>query len=446
MTGANDDVDNDGRGTAISHTASGGGYDGQGGGVRVWVTDDEPDPTVTLALSPATINESGATEADGVCSGGLGLWGRFTQSGFAAESEGYGTEGRLKTVHAGVDHQLGDHLLVGAAASRSANQVAYHRAGDASAFQGEADILLRSVLPYLRLSVGGFSIWGLYGRGSGEVHLTDGLGVEAAGLAKSLAAVGLRNEVLSVGSGWRLALKGDAFSTILSADRTDDHSTWMNVHAHRARMLLESRLDLSGATSTMSLVFEAGGRVDEGDAVSGNGLEVGARMSLLNSEIGLDLTYEGRYTVLHQDERFENWSASGAVSLDPGVRGQGLSVSVAPSWGNPQAGAMHWLTSDLSGVAPTLAGSGVPFSAGARPGSYEATLRYGWPVRDGPRRELRATLTDGWRTGPGLRVGGGTSLSERLGLMMSLELTRQHRPDGGPGTAMRLRIHNRDWQ
>ena len=63
VTGANDDVDNDGRGTAISHTASGGGYDGQGGGVRVRVTDDEPDPTVTLALSPAAINESGAGNA-----------------------------------------------------------------------------------------------------------------------------------------------------------------------------------------------------------------------------------------------------------------------------------------------------------------------------------------------------------------------------------------------
>ena len=352
----------------------------------------------------------------------------------------------MKTVYAGVDHQLGDHLLLGTAVSRTADQVAYHREGDASAFQGEAEILLRSVLPYMRLSAGGFSVWGLYGRGSGEVQLTDGLGGETAGLAKSLAAVGLRNEVMSARSGWRIALKGDVFSTTLTADRMDDLSARMNAHAGRARMLLESRLDLSGATSTMSLVFEAGGRMDEGDAVSGSGMELGARASLLNSELGLDITYEGRYTVLHQDEHFENWSASGAVSLDPGVRGQGLRVSVAPSWGNPQASAVHWLTSDVSSFAPILAGSGVPPAAGIWPGSYEATLQYNWPVGTGRQRALLATFTEDGRTSPGFRVGGQTSLNERLGLMMSLELTHQQRPSGGPGTAMMLRIHNRDWQ
>ena len=386
----------------------------------------------------------GATQANGVCSGGLGLWGRVSESGFASETDGYEADGRLRTVYAGLDHQLGDHLLFGASVSRTANQVGYRRADEPSAFQGEADIELSSIMPYARLNAGAFSMWGLYGVGSGDARLTDDLGVETANLSRSLAAAGLRQELASSQGRLGLALKGDVFTTTLSADGAEGIGAEVTAQSRRARVLLESRVDLSGETSTTSFVIEAGGRRDGGDAVvSGNGLEVGSTLSHLNSGTGLGLALEGRYTVMHQYEGFKEWSASGALSLDPGVRGQGLSVSLAPSWGNPRGGAMNWLASDLSGVAAVPTRSGASLSPGAEPSSYEATLKYGWLAENGPERDLRATFTSGRGGVPGFRVGGARSLSERLGLMMSLELTHEMRRYGGPGTAMLLRIHDK---
>ncbi len=60
ITGVNDDVDNAGekRATTITHSVSGGDYGGVSAApVSVEVTDDDADPTVTLALSPDPVTE-----------------------------------------------------------------------------------------------------------------------------------------------------------------------------------------------------------------------------------------------------------------------------------------------------------------------------------------------------------------------------------------------------
>ena len=60
VTGVDDAVDNaSDRTTTISHTAGGGDYGSESGKVAVTVTDDEDTPTVSLALSPASIGEDG---------------------------------------------------------------------------------------------------------------------------------------------------------------------------------------------------------------------------------------------------------------------------------------------------------------------------------------------------------------------------------------------------
>ena len=60
VTGVDDAVDNaSDRTTTISHTAGGGDYGSESKTVAVTVTDDEDTPTVSLALSPASIGEDG---------------------------------------------------------------------------------------------------------------------------------------------------------------------------------------------------------------------------------------------------------------------------------------------------------------------------------------------------------------------------------------------------
>ena len=56
-----DSVDNDGRSFAVNLSARGGDYEGLSNSISVAVTDDEADPTVTLALSESSIEEDGGT-------------------------------------------------------------------------------------------------------------------------------------------------------------------------------------------------------------------------------------------------------------------------------------------------------------------------------------------------------------------------------------------------
>ena len=66
ITGVDDDIDNSDelRWAYITHTVAGADYDGEFlAGFTVRILDDDPDPTVTLALDPASIGEGGDTTA-----------------------------------------------------------------------------------------------------------------------------------------------------------------------------------------------------------------------------------------------------------------------------------------------------------------------------------------------------------------------------------------------
>ena len=195
--------------------------------------------------------------------------------------------------------------------------------------------------------------------------------------------------------------------------------------------------------------MEGGGRWDGGDAAGGGGLELGLSLSHRRPGIGLEVRADGRYTVLHQAETFEDRSLSLAVSLDPGVAGKGLRLSLEPSWGNLGGGALHWMAADTAGVmapglgipgmgAPGLGTQGEPERAGWRPSRYEATLGYGWSEHS--TREVYSTLTENGWEGRQLRVGGRTTLGGRLGLRMDLELVRSQRDGAAPEYGVVLRI------
>ena len=64
--GADDNVHNEGRSVAITHTGSGANYDGVSRDATVNITNDESPPTVTLRLTPAAIDESGSNNVSTV--------------------------------------------------------------------------------------------------------------------------------------------------------------------------------------------------------------------------------------------------------------------------------------------------------------------------------------------------------------------------------------------
>ena len=124
-----------------------------------------------------------------------------------------------------------------------------------------------------------------------------------------------------------------------------------------------------------------------------------------------------RGLLAHEDSDYEEWGASGKVRLAPGAGGQGLALTLAPTWGAAASGVEGlWSRQTTQGLAPQ----------GSRPtptGRLQAEVGYGVAAYDrGLLTPYAGTvLTEGaartYRVG--MRWAGVT------GLQVNLEGTRQ---------------------
>ena len=66
----------------------------------------------------------------------------------------------------------------------------------------------------------------------------------------------------------------------------------------------------------------------------------------------------GRGLLAHEAEGYEEWGASGSVTLDPGSDGLGLWLNVRPGWRNAESGTTGlW---DRSGAVKGQSEEGTP--------------------------------------------------------------------------------------
>ena len=161
----------------------------------------------------------------------------------------------------------------------------------------------------------------------------------------------MRGTVLETSSGdaLDLVLKTDALWLRTTSDATAE-MVGAKARVTRLRLMLDASRGFEvgvGAMLTPSL--EAGLRCDAGDGEEGSGIELGAGLRYQ----GAGITIEGavRTLVAHDDTAYEEWGASGSIRIDPGTAGRGLSLSIAPTWGNAASEAEQlWSARDASGL------------------------------------------------------------------------------------------------
>ena len=138
------------------------------------------------------------------------------------------------------------------------------------------------------------------------------------------------------------------------------------------RLALEGSRAFQVGDGVFTPGLELGLRHDGGDAETGTGVELGGRLSWADPETGLGMDLNVRALVAHEDSKYREWGASGAVRLAPGERGRGLSFSLAPTYGAPGGGVDRlWSARDARGLAP---GGGGDFEPESR---LEGELGYG---------------------------------------------------------------------
>ena len=357
----------------------------------------------------------------------LTAWGRFAGTRFEGQDGDLTLDGDVFTGTVGIDGEW-DRLLAGVAVAHSRGDGSYAMAGQAALGQGDLEQTLTSLHPYVRYAVTDrLDVWGLLGYGWGELEVELATGTTYQTDATQLmGAFGGRGIVLAPAEsgGFQLATRTDAMLTRTSAEAVPGLAA-ADGDAHRVRVILEgSRAVTWQDGRSFTPTMELGLRHDWGDAETGFGVELGGRVQYADPTLGLTIEGAVRGLLAHEDSDYQEWGASGTIRLAPGAGGQGLSVSLAPTWGAAASGVDGlWSRQTAQGLAPQG-------TRQAQAGRLNADVGYGVPLFDtGLLTPYAGTvLAEGaartYRVGA--RWQGGA------GLTLNLEGTRQESAGAQP--------------
>ena len=405
--------------------------DGEGG--RLGVGD-------LLDGSTFYLGGGGRGQEAGGPGGGWTAWGRGMRTTFDGADEGLSVDGTVLTALAGVDYEAGP-VLAGIAASYSLGDgtLAQSAGGSSQELSQDIESTLSGVYPYLRVTfTDRLSAWGLGGYGLGDMSFPGAEMAGETGIRMRMGALGARGALLNPeGAGISLALKSDAFLVRMSTD-ADAGTTSVEADASRVRFLLEaaSRLQV-GASGLFAPTVEVGVRMDDGDAETGTGLEVGGGLKYTNEAYGLSIEGTARMLVSHQDTAFSEWGVGGALLFQPGGPQQGLSVSMGTSWGVTAGSAEDlWSPNAVGGVGTRgsrVAGSGGRFMAQL----HYAMSPFGEGLSMAPFAELGLVGGAQARTS---RVGWRFDVLESLKLSLETDLAPRDKVQGAGGLRLRASL------
>ena len=332
-------------------------------------------------------------------------WGRVATGGFEAEVDDVRLDGTVTSGFLGADVGAA-RWLAGVAVSVSEGDGGYALTDGTD--RGEVESSLTTVYPYARLGLTEtVDVWGFAGYGTGSLTLTQAPGTDreatyTPGITMRMGAIGARGEVLSPGEpgGLAIALKSDAFWVRTKSDAvsgSDGNLAGAEADASRVRLLVEGSRSFETGSGALTPALEIGVRHDGGDAETGTGIEAGA--SLRYAGEGFSIEGSVRTLVAHEETGYEEWGASGAVRIDPGASGRGLSLSIVPSWGAASSTTDRlWSLSEPGSLGP-----GGDVEAGGR---LETEVGYGVGLAQAPgvlTPYVGLSVGDGagraWRTG-----------------------------------------------
>ena len=279
---------------------------------------------IKQALDDSLLRVTSTDDGDGA--GRLAAWGcgdyRYVGGG-----RNVAWSGDVFTAHAGADMQLGSTVLAGVSVSRSMGSFDY----DAGNISGDYELRMTGVHPYLAWSVSSLKVWATVGHGRGELRFVDN--VRPTTLNSSMVGVSGR---LLAREGTRVQVAGEW--AMARMDVADVESGTANMR--RVRLRLEaSHMHVLSSGQSITPWGELGLRHDGGDGETGSGLEVGGGLRYQHPA-GLIAEGRARRLAMHEGT-IREWGVGVLLRFDPGMVGRGLSVSLAPSWGETVSGVQH---------------------------------------------------------------------------------------------------------
>ncbi len=304
-------------------------------------------------------------EAEGT-GGSFAFWGRASANRFdGATNDGataIGLDGEVLTGLVGADYARGDWLF-GLALTHSLSEGGYTSEG---ASGGKVDASLTAALPYASIQANPrLKLWGAGGYGIGEVTLKTGGESHRADTDWTMAAAGIRGDLLDPAGGpLAVAVIGDGLWTRSTSDEIAALST-ADTFVTRLRLGVEASYDFNfDGMGDLTPRVEAGARHDGGDAETGAGMDLGVGINWKAPVFGLSLDVAGRMLILHENEDFADRGISAAVVFDPNPESErGPSLSLRQAIGGSADGGIEAL---FATTTPLGDGGNIGSGAGMR--------------------------------------------------------------------------------
>ena len=271
---------------------------------------------------------------------GFTVWGQGDVQMFrGAPSTLSGYEGDVRTTYLGIDSRLTDRWLAGVAVARSWAAGDWHAGGA----RGRMTTTLTAVQPYVRWSNGATSVWTMVGGGGGaavnERAVTGG--EEASGLGLRLGVVEVRRRLGTVGGGVQFGLRGDAAWAQLTTEAGNETIDALRVAVSQVRAGVELTRPFTMSNGLGLAPFgELNMRRDGGAGQNGDGLELAGGLRASRGAVRVDA--QARLLALHSADGYQERGASVTFSVGEGGRRPGLTLSLAPRWGDQAAGGALW--------------------------------------------------------------------------------------------------------
>ena len=267
--------------------------------------------------------------------GRVTLWGTGNVQAYRSSLSDLRYDGDLRTGYAGVDVSI-PGLVAGMAVSRTMGAAGYQAQGS----QGEMTTRLTGVYPYARWQSASrpMEVWSILGTGRGETVA----GGESRDLSMRMAMMGLRAQWINF-SGLGLSVVGHAGVMSLSSP-----SSAVSTLGGLDASMRQVRLGLEGSARAFSIggsqltpFAQVAGRYDGGTGENGSGLEVAGGLRLAAGRLGVEA--RGRMLAAHTASGYHERGLSLIAFIRPQTGSGGLTVSVAPSWGDDtRAVDMTW--------------------------------------------------------------------------------------------------------
>ena len=305
------------------------------------------------------------------------FWGGGDHRELGGESGALDWEGTLFSVNLGFDARVRPDLLTGLLVTHSEADIEF--AGGING-GGDYDLTHTGVNPYLGWSArdGRLDMWATAGFGSGEIEATFDNDPERS------YTTDISTQMLGIGGSgtWfhfgktELRLKAEAFVTKTDVDKTDDYMA-REVDANRLRFALEGNHKQTTATGgELNRNAEIGIRSDTGDGETGSGIEVGGGIQYTNQARGVTLSGNARALFGHSGE-YDDWGISAHLNLSPGKDGQGLSLSLTPTYGNPNSRMNEVWDDGITSTASSLGDTAGSTADSKLEANLSAHLAYG---------------------------------------------------------------------